>query len=96
MSFKPVLLEAALAAVLDLVGLALRTSVERDKLLLKVVIRLVSGHLQDFLERTHLVLALGNVNNLVVGWNEHVSLWGVCLLVVVLLPSIVIHFYRID
>lgn len=73
MHFEPVLLKAPLAAVLNRLTLAFRTSVKRNELLSKffvvsVRIVMVALHrvLQDFLQRAHLVAALAYVDHAVV------------------------------
>lgn len=79
MNFEPVLLEASLGAVLRWLSLALGAVVEWHELLLKLTG--VSSHvaasvevsialmLQYFLQRAHFVLALADVDDLVVGWS---------------------------
>jgi len=75
MYLKPVLLEAPLITVFDWFSLALRAVVEGDVLLVELLrIPLdmmalvgVAVELEQFLERTHAVLTLADVNKLVVG-----------------------------
>lgn len=78
MNFEPVLLKATLGAVLRWLPLALGAVVEWHELLFKRTS--ISSHvatsvevsialmLQDFLQRAHFILALANVNDLIVGW----------------------------
>ena len=78
MNFEPVLLEASLGAVLCWLSLAFGAVVEWHELLFKRTG--VSSHvaasvevsialmLQDFLQWAHFILALANVNDLIVGW----------------------------
>lgn len=70
MNFEPVLLETSLAAVLYLVSLTLRTPVKWYKLLFKVFIVFVRRHFQNLLQWTHVVFALTNVDDLIVGRNR--------------------------
>jgi hypothetical protein len=65
---EPVLLKAALTAVLYLLALTLGAAVERDELLLKVVVALVLSHFENLLERAHGVLALTHVYYFIIRW----------------------------
>ena len=70
MDFKPILLKASLAAVLDLLSLTLRARIERNELLFHIgVIEMTftGTHFENFLEWTHAVLTLGYVNHFVIG-----------------------------
>lgn len=71
MDFEPVLLETPLRAVFHLLALALRTPVERDELLLKLL--LVALHettplvlFRSLFQRAHFIFALAYVNYFVV------------------------------
>ena len=71
MDFEPVLLKASLRAVFDLLALALRAAVERDELLLELL--LVALHettalvlFRGLFQRAHFIFALANVNYFVV------------------------------
>ena len=71
MDFEPVLLEASLRAVFDLLALALRTAVERDELLLELLLVALHettalGLFCGFFQRAHFIFALANVNYFVV------------------------------
>ena len=70
MDFKPILLKAPLAAVLDLLSLTLRARIERNELLFHIgviEVTFTGTHFENFLEWTHAVLALGYVNHFVIG-----------------------------
>ena len=98
MNFEPVLLEASLRAVLRWLSLALGAVVEWHELLLKLAC--VSSHvaasvevsialmLKDLLQRTHFVLALADVDDLVVGWSWDLA-FAIALLSFVVRRSIV-------
>ena len=73
MDFEPVLLEASLGAVFDLLTLTLGTAVERDELLLELL--LIALHETTALvlfcglfQRAHFIFALANMDNLVIWW----------------------------
>jgi hypothetical protein len=87
MDLEPVLLEAPLRTIRDRLPLALWAGVERHKLLIelpavsshvvstavKVSVALVLA-LQNLFERTHLVLALADVDNLIVWCGRYLAI----------------------
>ena len=71
--FEPVLLEASLTAIFDWLTLTFGTCIERDKLLFeRRVLVTRSLQFQNFFKRTHVVLALTNMDDFVIrsNWNS--------------------------
>lgn len=56
-----------MAAVLHGLAMALRTTIERNELLIDVRLRVIPT-LNDIFERTHLVLALRHMYHFIIGW----------------------------
>ena len=73
MDFEPILLEASLRAIFDLLTLAFRTAVKWDELLLELpAVPLHKSSslilLCRLLQRAHFIFALANMDNLVIWW----------------------------
>ena len=96
MDFKPVLLEASLVAILNWLPLALGTGIVGNVLLIEfpaIPLKVVTGcipstQLQQLLQRAHAILALADVNKLIV----MCSSVGLRAVVLQMMVNIVVHF----